>query len=142
MKISSTRTTLLAMDTTRRKQQEELQPQQSTIPRYSGHSSLPNPPHRQLVFPWGQATQHPEWRKLVGEVCFGCYLDSVDVRQCVLQLCACVESAFIISLLKTLKSNSSLSHVRHENELFGNIKHSPLLTSCRVIARVANLQAV
>ncbi len=64
---------LKALDAAREQQQQELRPQHSAVPRYS---SLPKPPHTQLVFSFGEATQHPECRNLVGKACFGCNLDA------------------------------------------------------------------
>ncbi len=93
-------------------------PQHSTLPRYSGHSSHTSPPHRQLVFPWGPATQHPDWRKVVGDVCFWWILDAVDVRQCVLQFCVRVYSASINKIVHLL-------HIRYKNALIEKMQQNP-----------------
>ncbi len=61
--IWCTKAALKALDAAREEQQQELRPQHSAVPRYS---SLPKPPHTQLVFPFGEATQHPECRNNSG----------------------------------------------------------------------------
>ncbi len=62
---------------------------------------------------WCEATQHPEWRNLVGEACLGCNLDA---QQCPM-------------------------HLPYKNALIGKYSKILVMVSYRVIARIAYVYA-